>query len=56
MERYSEEDCHEEEILYYPKNLKEPEHAECGKFLEGQFQGWGEKDQLDQMFFPEWRS
>jgi len=50
------DDFYDEEILYQPKNVKDVDDAECGKFLEGEFQGWGEKDQIDQMFFPEWRT
>jgi len=50
------DDFYDEEILYQPKNVRDVDDAECGKFLEGEFQGWGEKDQIDQMFFPEWRT
>ena len=38
------------------KNVKDVENAESGNFKCGEFQGWGEDDQIDKMFFPEWRT
>jgi len=55
-ESIEEDDFYDEEILYKPKNVKDVENAESGNFKCGEFQGWGEDDQIDKMFFPEWRT